>query len=100
MTECRVAVLISATLSKERFGEIDFPVNFVQFLEMLFIEHLLVAASATSCKDFVILSTNLHSFFPCYPSFFVILSFLALVLKQNFNITIFPKNTAHIEAVV
>ena len=100
----RVAVLIPATLSKERFQQIDFPVNFLRFLKMLFIEHLWVAAS-TPCKDFVILqilhiSSNLLSFFFCYPSFFVILSFLALVLKQTFNIRIFPKNTAHIEAVV
>ena len=41
-----VAVLIPAILLKERFRQIDFPVNFVQFLKMFFIEHLWVAASA------------------------------------------------------
>ena len=98
--------VILATLSKERLRQINFPVNFVQFFKMLFIDHFWVAASAP-CKDFVILqisaiSTNLRSFFLCYPCIFVILAFLALVnvLKQTFNIRKFPKNTAHIEVVV
>ena len=95
----RVALLIPATLLKERFRQIDFPLTSVQFVKMIFIEHFWVAASVPS-KDFVILTTL--AFFLCYPSFFVILAFLALVivLKQTFNIRIFPKNTAHIEAVV
>ena len=45
-----VAVLMPATLLKEKLRQIDFPVNFAQFLKALFIEHLRVAASAP-CKD-------------------------------------------------
>ena len=80
----RVALLIPATLLKERFREIDFPVNFAQFLKILFIEHLWVAASAP-CKDFAILqilaiSTKPRSFFLCYLCFFVILSLLFFLL--------------------
>ena len=80
MTEApfkRVAALIPATLLKERLRQIDFPVNFAQFLNTLFIEHLRVAVSAP-CKDFIILqilaSFNKSSFiFPWLSLLFVIL---------------------------
>ena len=103
-------MFIPANLLQERPRHIDFPVNFAQFLKTLFIENLLVAASAP-CRDFVIFQILanfnksffiflLWSLFLCKPSF-VILGFLRLVIvwKQTFSRRIFSKNTAHIEAV-
>ena len=108
-------MLTPATLLKERFRQIDFPVNFVQYLEMFFVEHLWVAASA-SCKNFVILqmldSFNKSSFiFPllsllfCNPSFAILpcnrcVFSTSKCLETNLQQRIFPKNVALIEAVV
>ena len=102
----RVAVLIAATLLKERPRQVDFSVNFARFSKTLFKELLWVVASA-QCKHFVILQLlakfNKSSFIIpslylllCNPSF-VILAFLVLliVLKPTLNIRTFPKNTAH-----